>query len=80
MGKNKQDNRTFDKMAADRLAAIHVIMNRYKKAGIVMIPEYAAAGLQFDPMEFVDAARLAGWKEEEIVIRGVKFHGYRPGE
>lgn len=80
MGKNKQDNRTFDKMAADRLAAIHVIMSRYEKAGIVMVPEYAAAGLQFDPKEFDDAARLAGWKSEETMIRGTKLHGYKPGE
>lgn len=71
---------TFEQMAAGRLAAIHTIMDRYTKAGIVMVPEYAAAGLQFDAAEFIDAARLAGWKEEEIMIRGVKLRGYRPGE
>jgi hypothetical protein len=71
---------TFEQMATGRLAAIHTIMDRYTKAGIVMVPSFAAAGLQFEPEEFHDAARLAGWKEEEIVIRGVKFYGYRPGE
>jgi hypothetical protein len=71
---------TFEQMAAGRLAAIHTIMDRYTKAGIVMVPSFAAAGLQFEPEEFHDAARLAGWKEEEVTIGGVKYWGYRGGK
>jgi len=71
---------TFDQMAANRFVAIYTIMNRYMKAGIVMVPSFAAAGLQFEPEEFHDAARLAGWKEEEVTICGTKYWGYRGGK
>jgi len=71
---------TFEQMATDRLAEIHTIMARYVKAGIVMVPSFAAAGLQFEPKEFHDAARLLGWMEVQVTIAGNEYWGYRGGK
>lgn len=76
MGKNKQGSMTFGEMYDSRKAAIEHVMKQYAGAGIAMVPEFAAAGLQFDPKEFHDRARLNGWIEEKVRIGDEELIGY----
>ena len=43
---------TFEQMAAGRLAAIHTIMDRYTKAGIVMVPSLPRLGCSLNQRSF----------------------------